>query len=166
MRNFNPLIIMGWWISLIVMIDLVAIPCFYLHVIVGDQTLWPFLVSSLRITIDGLFVLGILASIVYFKQFKRFWAANCLILLVLGIFAFKDLANAASIKYIIRERIDSIGGCMIRSRTEYYSLEKNKVRSQCYWKNDEKDSVWTVYSETGGVLEQAHYKNGNLISRN
>ena len=163
MRIFNPLKVMGWWISLIVMIDLVAIPCFYLHAVQTARSPLTFMVSSIRIAIDGLFVLGILAAIVYFKQFKRFWTANCFLLLVLGIFAFRDLANAASIKYVIKERIDSIGGYLIKTRTEYYSVEGNKVRSRCYWKNDQKDSVWTVYSETGRVLEQQLYSNGVLI---
>ena len=160
MRSFNPLRIMGWWISLIVMVDLVAIPCFYLHTVQTVQSPLTFFVSSIKIAMDGLFVLGVLAAIVYFKQFKRFWVANCILLLVLGIFAFRDLANAAGVKYVIKERIDSIGGFLIKTRTEYYNVEDNKVRSQCYWKNDQKDGVWTVYSETGRILQQQQYRNG------
>jgi len=89
---------------MIVIADIVALPLIYLHAIESAQKPLAFLISSIKLTMDGLFVLGILTSILYFRQFRRFWIAHCLILLLLGLFVFKGLANGIKSKYASKEK--------------------------------------------------------------
>jgi len=145
------------------MVDIVAIPCFAFNAVGDGQRPLTFLVLSVKIAIDGVFLLSVLSSILFFKQFRRFWIANTLIILILGIFVLRNRMNDDRTEYVFKEKIDSIGGYLFRSRTEYYNLKRNQVRSQSYWKNGDKDSVWTIYSQTGDILRQDHYKGGNLI---
>jgi hypothetical protein len=163
MSSLNPLKIIGWWILLIAMVDIVAIPCFALNAVGNGQKPLTFLVSSVKIAIDGVFLLSVLSSILFFKQFRRFWVANTVVILILGVFVFRNRMNQDRMEYVFKEKIDSIGGYLVMSRTEYYNLERSQVRSRCYWKNGQKDSVWTVYSQTGVIIKQDQYKSGSLV---
>ena len=91
-KTVNPMTIMGFWISLIVIADISVLPLMCLHAVDAGLTPLAFLLSSIKLAMNGLFILGILTSIIYFDLFRRFWKANCCILLLTGIFVIKDLA--------------------------------------------------------------------------
>lgn len=103
-KAINPITIMGLWISMIVIADIAVLPLIYLHAVDAGQKPMVFLMSSIRLAMNGLFVLGILMAIIYFKQFRKFWVAHCLILLLLGVFAFKDLASGMRSKYTAKDK--------------------------------------------------------------
>jgi hypothetical protein len=163
LKALNPIKIIAGWILLVMIIDVIAVPYFFFNSVGGEQKPLTFLMSSVKIAMIGIFLLSILTSFLYIKWFKKFWFANCFFFLLSGIYIYQDQRANNEIQYSFHEKNDSIGGYEYKSRIEYYSLEKNEVRSQSYWKNGMKDSVWTIYSEKGNILKQERYKNGNLI---
>jgi hypothetical protein len=159
----NPIKIIGGWVLLVIIIDIFAIPYLYFNSVGGEQRPLTFLMSSIKIGMEGIFLLSILTAILYFGWFKKFWFLNCFFFLVSGIYIVKDINSSPQIQYGFKEVTDSIGGYEIKTRTEYYNLVRNEVRSRSYWKNGEKDSIWTTYSKEGNVLKQERYKNAKLI---
>lgn len=162
LKSLNPLKIIGGWILLVIIFDLIAIPYLFFNSVGGEQKPLIYLMSSIKIALNGVFLLSILTGILYFSWFKKFWFVNCFFLFVSGIYIFDDLRSNNKVGYSFNETSDSIGGYEIKTRIEYYDIERNEVRSRSYWKNGERDSIWTIYSKAGGVLEQERYKNGVL----
>jgi RsiW-degrading membrane proteinase PrsW (M82 family) len=96
---------MGLWVSMIVIADITVLPLTYLHAVDLGQKPLAFLLSSLKLAMNGLFILGILTAVIYFSQFRKFWLAHSLILLLLGAFFFKDVASGIKAKYAAKEKI-------------------------------------------------------------
>ena len=158
-KSLNPLVIMRIWVLLVLISDLIFVPYYIYHSSGGEQKPLTYLASSITIAIGGIFILSILAVILYFRWFKQYWFVNCIIFLVSGFYLFTILNKETN--YSFAETNDSIGGNEIRKRIEYYDMDKNEVRSISYWKNGIKDSVWTIYSKNGSILQQERYKEGS-----
>lgn len=76
--------------------------------------------------------------------------------------SYKDRADNP---YSYNEITDSVGGYEIMIKTEYYDMATNVVRSKSYWKNGQKDSIWTIYDKDGAILQKQRYINGKLIKQ-
>jgi len=162
LKSLNPLKIIAGWIFLVMIIDLIAIPYLFFNSAGGEQKPLILLMSSVKIAVTGVFLLSILTSLIYFKWIKKYWIVNGFFFLLSGIYIYQDQLGENNIQYSFEEKVDSIDGNEIKSRIEYYNLEKKEIRSKSYWKNGKKDSVWTIYSEDGNIIKQELYKSGNI----
>ena len=163
MKFLNPIKIIAGWVLLMIIINIIVVPILFYKTVGGEQRPLIFLMTSIDIMAYGIFILSILTIVLYFSWVKKFWFVNLFFILASAIYVFKEQKYNNEIKYSFNERIDSIGNSEIKTRLEYYSLKPSRLRSQRYWKDGKKDSLWTIYSEKGNVLNQERYKNDVLI---
>jgi len=88
-----PLSIIGGWISIILLVDVITTVFFLLNVAGQGQDLSDFLLTSGRIAVYGLFVLSVVMSILYFRQFKKFWVAHSFFIVLLGALVLWDWSH-------------------------------------------------------------------------
>ena len=161
-KFLNPIRIMGGWMLAIVVIDVFAIPRLFSSTVGGEQQPLTFLMNSISVLAWGILILSIVTSIIYFRWFQKFWFINVFLLIVSAGYIIKEQQRIPKIDYSYSEKNDSVGGSLIRTRIEYYDAKSEKIRSVSFWKNEMKDSIWTVYSKVGKVIEQQRYKDDKL----
>ena len=71
-------------------------------------------------------------------------------------------------KYDTVEKTRYQGSNVIDIKLEYYSHNTSNdtiryIRSEKFWNNGKKDSIWTVYERNGNIISQRKYKNDKLI---
>lgn len=163
MKILNPIKIIGIWVLLMIVINIIAIPILFSTTVGGEQRPLSFLMESIEITAYGILLLSILTAILYFKWVKRFWFINLFFFFVSGIYVVRNIKRSKEIVYSFNEKTDLINGSEIKIKKEYYTLNPEKLRSESYWRNGKKDSIWVTYAEDGNVLKKVRYKNDVLI---
>ncbi|MBN9382144.1 MAG: hypothetical protein J0H74_15355 [Chitinophagaceae bacterium] len=162
-KTFFPLALTGAWLLIVFVYDIIAIPYLLHHTSGGAQRPATFLMSSIKVAIWGVFILSILTSVLFFRQLKKTWYINGSLFIISGMLIMGDYIDRPDISYGYNVTTDSVGGYEIKVKTEYYDMTTNAVRSKSYWKNGQKDSVWTTYHKNGEILQQQRYVSGKLI---
>jgi len=143
----------------------IGIPLLSLGYADGEQR--PFILLSyiVDVMIYGYFTLAILTTIIFWRWFKKQWYINVVIfclcsypILVLKILRSRNTAYTETL-----ER-ENKGKSELTTRREYYPNTK-RIRSERFYLDDNKDSIWTIYSEDGKILSREIYKNGKLLRK-
>lgn len=161
-KKLNPLKLMLYWLLLLLMISIIVIPILFATTVGGEQQPLTFLVYMILLAEYGTLILSIVTPIFYFDWFKKYWYVNLIFLILSCYYVIKDQKRSVNIQYSFKEKVDSTGADEIKTVTEYYSLDPEKVRSESYWRNGKKDSTWTIYAKDGGIISREKYKDGKL----
>lgn len=85
-----------------------------------------------------------------------------LIFLIFGILLFPLVKALLTDNYDIVEGVYNKGGKQGKYRLEYYpatGTESPRLRSEKYWLEDTKDSIWKIYDRNGSVISIERYNN-------
>jgi hypothetical protein len=163
MRFLNPIRIIAIWIALIIIINIIALPLLFHKSVGGEQRPETFLMVSVKVLAYGILILSIVTIPIYLKWVRKYWYINLIFIIITSIYVLKDASNLEKFRYSVVEKTDSVENSEIRIKLEYYNLDSGLVRSQSFWKNGKKDSIWTIYSKAGTVQSQTRYKNDSLV---
>jgi|GEM_PF-3556885 hypothetical protein len=167
MKIYSPFRIIGIWIPIVIVVDLVTIPILFNTTAGGEQRPLTFLVESFKIAAYGIMLLSIVGFAFFYKNWsKLYWVFSLFFLLIGTFYIFRS--NGKTIPYGFDEATYQINGSTLKCKTEFYGQDSEairKIRSISFWKDNKKDSVWVTYSENGKVLEEKRYKNDTLVSR-
>jgi antitoxin component YwqK of YwqJK toxin-antitoxin module len=111
----------------------------------------------------GILIMSIVTPFFYFYWFKRNWYVSVIFFVISGYYVIRDQNRGAKIQYSFKEKTESVNNNEIRTVREYYSLTPEKIRSESYWKDGRKDSIWTVYAEDGIIIGQKKYRDGAVL---
>lgn len=160
--KLNPIKIIGGWVLIMIMVDIIVIPILFYKTVGGEQKPLTFLMESITITAYGIFFLSIATGIIYYKRLKQFWILNSIFIFLSGLYIVHEI-KGHKISYSYNEHTELIDGFEIRIKKKYYSLNPEKIRSISYWKNEKKDSLWTTYAKDGNIIKQEKYRADTLI---
>jgi hypothetical protein len=127
----------------------------------GEQAPLTFLGKFIYVIVYGLLILSILTIVLFGRRSKKYWivpgAAICLCcyLLIAGH------RNSTDVKYLTTDLDTIIGGRKYTKRYEYY--DNQTLKSISFFYKDKKDSIWTVYSESGKIISRIRYKEDSVI---
>lgn len=119
----------------------------------------------ISVTLIGVALISLATPFVFktwIKMNKWFFALIALLLIPTTIVVWEYFFETP---YSYIEENTEINGNQIVIKTEYYHNENKLVRSHSYWKNDKRDSLWTVLSQDGKIISEKLYRNDSLISR-
>ena len=162
-KRFNPLKIMINWLLFLCVVGVIVTPILFATTVGGEQKPLTFLAYLMLTAIYSTFFLSIVTAIIYFDWFKKYWFINLIFFLVSGYYVIRDLKLQQNTEYSFKENTYNIGSSEIRVVREYYSIEPEKLRSEKYWKNNKRDSIWVVYAENGSILKKELYSDDKLL---
>lgn len=161
MKKIKPLTILISWVigcsllALIVMIILgVTTPG-------GEQAPLNFLSKFIYVILYGLLILSILTIVLFRRRSKKYWIVPvasiffCCYLLIAGN------RNSTRVKYLTTTVDTIIGSRAYTKRYEYY--DNKSLRSISFFYNNKKDSIWTIYSESGNIISCLRYREDSVI---
>ena len=162
--KINPLIILGVWIVSMLILTPVFMFVSNIGASGGEQKPLTTLAKMIVVTIYGAAILSILTAILFRQWFKKNWWYIFIIALTIVPVArdMWDYYSASSYSY--SETTKNINGNKITIKTEYYDDAKT-IRSTSIWKNDKKDSTWTVYSKDGEIIKQQTFHNDEPVGK-
>lgn len=163
--KLNPIIILGVWTALMIVLTPIFMFISNIGASGGEQKPLTTLATMILVTLYGLTILSIATAIIFRQWFKKNWWFIFVIVLTI-IPTAKDLWDSNSkYSYSFNKVTQEINGDTIVTKTEFYN-ESNftKIRSISIWKNNKRDSTWVTYSETGGIIKQERYRNDSLVT--
>jgi hypothetical protein len=160
MKKINPSAILLSWIA----------GCFVVGVIVmvvlgattpdGAQAPMEFLGRFVYIVIYGMLILSILIFSFFREWSKKTWEfmslsfSFCCFLIIAG-------ARNTTPGYSFRNVDTVIGDRKYIKRYEYY--DDGPLRGISFFYNNQKDSIWIIYSESGKIISRKRYREGSLV---
>jgi glucan phosphoethanolaminetransferase (alkaline phosphatase superfamily) len=164
-KELNPFKLILYWLAALVIAGLIIIPILFATTTAGEQKPLTFLVYLWLMALWGTVILAVITPFFYFTWFKKYWLINLLLFLFAAYYVSKGHLHNAGIEYSFKEKTEMIDNREIRTVKQYYSFDPERIRSVSYWKDGKKDSVWTVYSESGTIISETQYEGGRLIKK-
>ena len=130
----------------------------------GEQKPLTTLSTMTVVAIYGAAIFSILTPFLFRQWFKKNqWFIFVVILTVIpAVYDIwdKHFRNP----YSSIEMSKNVNGHEITTKTEYYDDFKT-IRSISIWKNNKRDSVWTVFSKEGRIITQQTFRNDTLLTK-
>jgi hypothetical protein len=139
----------------------VGIPLLSINTSGGEQKPLIYFANSIYILLYGFASISILTSFLFLKWFKKYWYLNLLVFLITGFILVSEQLFRDEYKESIYKKEYINNDEIIISIEKYTS--NHKIRSERYWRNNKKDSIWTVYDKKGSIIEQKLYHNDSLL---
>lgn len=131
----------------------------------GEQKLFIYIAHSVAITLIGVILINI-STLIFLpaQSIKNRLFSVCFIVISL-ILLYPFLKGVVGTQYDTVEKTRYIGPDEINIKLEYYPSNDTSriIRSESFWKNGKKDSVWTIYERNGNIIKQKKYKNDQLV---
>jgi hypothetical protein len=161
MKKISPRTILMSWVVGCVVFALIKMIILVETTTGGDQAPLEFLGNFIYIVIYGIIALSILIIVLYTKRSKEYWIMPVVIIFLCCLLLFAGWENSSHAIYSFT-RVDTvIGGKEYIKQYEYY--DSRSLRGISFFYNNKKDSIWTVYSESGKVISSLRYKEDTLI---
>lgn len=166
-QRLNPIKLILYWMTIVLITTVIGMIFLSASSSGGEQSPMTFLGKMLPIVLYGVLTISILSFFLFKVWLRKFWLLNLLITIVSGYLLYMNEKNNSSthIEYGTADMKTIIGKDTLYYKKEYYNLDKEVLRSESYWKNGKKDSIWRVYSENGNLIREEVYKNDSLIKR-
>ncbi len=165
-RKLNPLNIIVFWIMGCVLLTIVAMILLGISTSGGEQMPFVFLSKMIPITIYGVLVLSILSIPIYFRWVQKRWFINLFFIVLCSLYVYKERKAKSKVpNYSFSIIKQTVNNKEYEKRIEYYGNDFGRIRSISFTQNNKKDSIWTVYSETGSIIEQVKYNSDTLIEK-
>lgn len=165
-KKYSPVQITIYWIVVIIVLGLISGIVANSNASGGEQKLFTYVAYSIAIALIGVVLINIGTLFFFTAQSKRnrlFSLGFIVVSLILLLPLFKGVVSRS--QYNVIEKTRYIGSDKIDIKIEYYSSNNTSriIRSESFWKNGKKDSVWTTYGENGNIIKQEKYNNNQLI---
>lgn len=131
----------------------------------GEQMPLTLLAYGVNIAVYGFFILGVVTSFTHRNWFKKFWFINIIIIIFSGNLVVSDYLSRRVYDegYLFEQETKKIKSGELRIEREYYDDDGKKIKTEAFYINNKKDSVWRSFSKSGKVIKQEVYKNDLLI---
>jgi hypothetical protein len=126
----------------------------------GAQAPLDFFGRFIYIVIYGILALSILI-IFLFRKWSKENVGTHVALISICCFALVAGARNTTREYSFTNVDTLIAGREYTKLYEYY--DNGSLRGISFFYNQKKDSIWTIYSESGNILSRKRYKEGTLI---
>jgi len=132
----------------------------------GEQKLFTYIGISIITGSVGVVLINILFLLLGNNRNER--RVSIFFLVIALIILMSIMLGTIFDKYDIVEQTRYSGSNEIDIKKEYYVQNESKdnirhIRSEKFWKNGKKDSLWTVYAKDGIIISQRKYNNGELV---
>jgi hypothetical protein len=165
LKKYSPVQITIYWIVVIIILGLISGVIANSNASGGEQKLFTYVAYSIAIALIGAVLINIGTLFFFTTQSKKnrlFSLGFIVVSLILLLPLFKGVVSS---QYNVIEKTRYIGSDKIDIKIEYYSSNDTSriIRSESFWKNGKKDSVWTTYERNGNIIKQKKYNNNQLI---
>lgn len=166
-QRLNPIKLIFYWLVIILVTTLMGMIFLSNSSSGGEQLPMTFLGEMLPIALYGVLIISVISSFLFKGQFKKYWLLNLLLIVISGYLLYINDRNNSNthIDYGTADMRTIIGKDTLYYKKEYYNLDKEVLRSESYWKNGKKDSIWRVYAENGNIISEDIYKDDSLIRK-
>jgi hypothetical protein len=130
----------------------------------GEQKPLTTLATMIIVAIYGAAIFSILTPFLFRQWFKKNWWFSFVIILTVIPAAYDIWDKHFRSPYSSIEMSKNVNGHEIKTKTEYYDDFKT-IRSISIWKNNKRDSVWTVFSKEGRIITQQTFRNDTLLTK-
>jgi hypothetical protein len=160
----NPITILGVWTVTMIVLTPILMVLFENGASGGEQKAFTTLATMIVVTIIGAAAISILTPFLFREWFKKNLIVAIIVILATAIPSISFLwLRYFQNPYSFIEKTRQINGNTIDIKEEYYDLEEKQLRSVSFYKNGNKDSVWTTYDKSGKIIEQKTYKGDILV---
>jgi len=150
MKRINPLTILISWVAGCSVFALTVM------VILGKTT-----PGGEQAPLTFLLILSILTIFLFRKWSKKYWIIQAILISLCCYLIVSGERNNADAAYSFTRVDTTIGNKQYIKQYEYY--DNRSLRSISFFYNNKKDSIWTIYSESGKVISSLRYKEGSLV---
>lgn len=157
----NPFNLYLIWIFLLVLYTVIAIPLLSLNSPGGEQRPLTLLFGVPYLVIYGFLAISILSIFINFQWFKKYWYLSVAISLFALTLIWIDNVKRNEATYDFGQEKSIVGGKELVEQIEYFTNTK-KVRSQKFYLDNKKDSIWSVYDYEGKLISREIFKNNIL----
>ena len=164
-KKFSPFVILGGFVLLIFVLTPILMYTSNIGATGGEQKPITTFATMATLLVLGSAIISILIPFFFWKWFKKNWWFSVFIVLTIVPASAFIWENLFENPYGFVETNDDNNGVSLSTKTEYYNMEKEQIRSVSFWKNNKKDSIWTIYTKDGKILEQTIYRDDTILSK-
>jgi hypothetical protein len=161
MKRINPLTILISWVAGCSVFALTVMVILGKTTPGGEQAPLTFLGKFIYVIVYGLLILSILTIFLFRKWSKKYWIIQAILISLCCYLIVSGERNNADAAYSFTRVDTTIGNKQYIKQYEYY--DNRSLRSISFFYNNKKDSIWTIYSESGKVISSLRYKEGSLV---
>jgi len=161
MKRINPLTILISWVVGCLVFALIVMIILAKTTPGGEQAPLTFLGKFIYVIIYGLLILSILTIFLFGKWSKKYWIVQAAAISLCCFLLISGKVNSVGTGYSFT-RVDTIIGSKEYIK-QYEFYDNRSLRSISFFYNNKKDSIWTIYSESGKVTSSMRYKEGSLV---
>lgn len=164
-KKYIPIQVTIYWVIIVVVIGFLSGIIANSNASGGEQKLFTYIAYSIAIALVGVILINLGTLIFYPAQDTKTRLLSLCFIIVSLIFLYPLLKRVVASQYDIVEKTRYNGSDKIDIKIEYYTSADTSrvVRSESFWKNGKKDSVWTIYEKDGSILKKLRYKNDVLV---
>lgn len=135
----------------------------------GEQKLFTYVAISIIVGLIGVALISILYLLFGNSRKNR---SICICFLIIALVILMPIIYGTLFnRYDTLEKTRYRGSNRIDIKVEYYTYNASSdtirhIRSEKFWNNGMKDSIWTIYERDGRIISQRIYKNDKLIRIN
>jgi hypothetical protein len=157
----RPAGIFAGWTIMWIAFCFIGIPILTINSSGGEQKPLIYLSESIYVVLYGYLFISIFTSICFFSWFKKYWYVNALVFLVTSFILFSEHLFKEEYRESYYKK-KYVGNDEIEVSIEKYTAD-DRVRSERFWRNNKRDSIWTIYDKKGIIIEQKLFRNDSLI---
>lgn len=165
LKKYSPIQITIYWIVVVIVVGLISGIIANSNASGGEQKLFTYIAYSIAIALIGVVLINIGTLFFYVTQSIKTRLLSLGFIVVSLILLFPLFKGVVGSQYNVIEKTRYIGSDKIDIKIEYYTSNDTSriIRSESFWKNGKKDSVWTTYEKNGNIIKQEKYNNNQLI---
>lgn len=156
----NPKRLYSYCIFFSVVIIAIIIPIITFGSSGGEQKLFIYISNYLNFVLYVFLAISILTTFTNVKWFKKNWYINAAIFLFTSV----NIISFHIIKSDSYENLDTEykGNSVIKIRKAYY-FEDKQLKSERFFIDSKKDSVWTYFDKKGNMIRIIEYKQDSIV---
>ena len=156
----NPKELYLFWIKISIVIIAVIIPIITFGSPGGEQKLFIYIYHYINFGIYVSLAISIITSFTNVKWFRKCWYINsvvflfCCTIIIATYMTKEDLYKTLNTEYK--------GDSVIKIRRAYY-VENRQLKSERFFIDSKKDSVWTYFDTEGNMTRIIEYKQDSIV---
>ena len=164
-KKYSFIIITIYWVVIVVVIGIIGGILASRNASGGEQKLFVYFSYSLIIALIGAILINLFALFYYSKKERVSRLISVCFIIGSLLFLYPFLKGEKNSQFDVIEKTRFKDSDKIDIKIEFYPSSDSSriVRSESYWKNGKKDSIWTVYDRDGSILRKRRYNNNELV---
>ena len=164
-KKFSPILITLFWAIGVLITGLISGIIADSSAPGGEQKLFTYIAYSIIVTLVGVFLINVAALFWYRVMDKRVRIVSLCLIIISLIFLYPIVKGFFLSRYDTLTQTVYAGNDEIYIQKECYPTKDTTrlIRSESFWKNGKKDSVWAIYEKDGSVIKQVRYHNDAIV---